>query len=489
MLQSTNASLFGNLVSTVDKKVYRHSKMESLYNVPIVDYTSVFFHFIVSLQVAIAKDSVVRNQLYDLYNSLEVYSKFLLDNINTVNSSWPSAASIRLSEEKEQLQIALTDQLKFNEVAKIAMKLQSQVFYANESHSSLLSKNLMQSEIFLSKSTFLSSVRSKRLNELLAIFGNAENERIATESLKIENELNSSLTSFIREATELTELIRFRISEESRLSKDNENIRLRIVEAKAEASRLGFELIVRSLVTEVIDRYHLLASNPVDCAKYIMFVLFIFVLAILVFEFGITLKSFVTDYYGLRSAHSSSMRMRFAKDQVLFFEDEIQGKFQYFSNLVRHASKYGGPLPMMIKSGENGCGKTEAAEYLGLKCNIPTVTVNASDLKAKDPKFASMYLKRIMKGSKKYGICSDDWNVSKPILVVMDEADDFIVERSFKSGRSVSNVSMACFYNILEAARSSSSEVAIILCTKIALNDIDRAILNRYMHSVLFITV
>lgn len=128
-------------------------------------------------------------------------------------------------------------------------------------------------------------------------------------------------------------------------------------------------------------------------------------------------------------------------------------------------------LPNLLLMGPSGCGKSHVARFIASHANIAHVTICGGDLLALGAG-AGSYIRRLL----------DDCGRARKsaAIVVIDEADGILVNRKqFVDGQGVILVNPS-LYSILEATRCCSNRFSLILTTRLSVEEIDPALLDRH---------
>lgn len=128
-------------------------------------------------------------------------------------------------------------------------------------------------------------------------------------------------------------------------------------------------------------------------------------------------------------------------------------------------------LPNLLLIGPSGCGKSHVARYIAHHANIAHVTICGGDLLALGAG-AGSFLRKLL----------DDCGRARKssAVVVIDEADGILVNRKqLLDGQGIILVNPS-LYSILEATRCCSTRFSLILTTRLPVQEIDPALLDRH---------
>lgn len=476
----TNQSLFQDLVSVIDKKFIQRSKIEVVKDLLVADYNSIFFHSLKTLHRAM---SIHKNLEQRALRIHERFSARLLAteiSYNKTFSGMKSLISLRLYNEVLEKRISSVSNKKRYEAMKSSSREKNLDYFHNEMKDEITRIHDSLNENVLNKMNRLSTLRLKRIEESLKIFRVAEMERSIGEIHDIAVQQNDALITLSEENTQRIELGKFRITEEMRIMKENEKIVRNIQVAKTESSIEGFKAILKFCIGELTNLHNSLTSKPRQTLMYISFILLSFVFTIILYEIVVSLK-----FIFIKCINSETLR--FARSplqntKTLIFSENLEKKMNDYLDLVTHSASQQGPMPIMLLYGKSGSGKSSIAEHLASKCALSAQVISVSDVLASDPKDASIFFRKITSGSNKYGVDTFDGYKKKskpPTLIVLDDADELIESRALRRKGTDSESSAGCFYTLLEAARSASRDISIILTSRLSPSKIDGAVIDR----------
>ena len=476
-----NQSLFRGLVSVIDKKFMQNSVIEVVKNLPVADYSSIFFHFVVALRGAVSRHEYLEQRARGLQNRLT--TRLLASEImhNTTFGNAKTSSSLRLYNEILERKMSAIGKRKSLQDVKSSNHMKNLEYYHDEMRKEIINLHDSLNERIKHKFNTIYSIRMKRNDESLEIFRDAEAKRVEGEVADIATGRDTALAYMSQENIRAMELSKFRLTEEMRRAKDNEDIMLHILEAKTESSIAGFRTILKFAVGELTNVYSSFISNPKETSMYILLILLSFVSTIILYEIVVSFKFVIARFLSVETSRFIRSPIKSKRDNLVFSE-KLEKNMNEYLDLLALSSSQQGPLPMMLLYGDSGSGKSSTAEYLVSRSVLPAQVVSVSDVLARDLKEASLFFHKITVGSNKYGIDGfyDQGRKSrKPILIVLDDADDLIESRALRQKAIDSESSVGCFYTLLEAARSASTDVSIILTSRLSPSQIDGALIDR----------
>ena len=479
MLKS-NQSLFQDLVSVIDKKFVQNSKVEVVKGLMVADYNSIFFHYLAALHGAISLQENLEQRAQRLQERLSARLLATETSYNKTFNGMKSSLSLRIYNEILDKKTSSLRNKRYHETTKTSIRKKNLEHYHNEMKKEIVRLHDSLSENVLKKNIITTTLRLKRTEESLEIFRTAEVERTEGEIVDIAVQQNATSARLLEENSIMIELGKFRSAEEMRVMKDNQNIILNIQVAKTESSIEGFKAILKFIMEELKNVYSSLISDPKQTLFYIFLILLGFIFTIVLYELLVSLKFILLKCFC--SETSRFIRSPLQSRQTLIFSEKLEKKLKNYLELVTHSASQQGPLPIMLMYGQSGSGKSCTAEYLASKCSLPAHIVSVSDVLARDPKEASIFFRKITAGSNKYGLDVLDEQgrkVKTPNLIILDDADELIESRALRKKGTDSESSAGCFYTLLEAARSASSDISIILTSRLSPSKIDGALIDR----------
>lgn len=280
-----------------------------------------------------------------------------------------------------------------------------------------------------------------------------------------ENELDLEVERIKRDEQSSLDVIKFRYLEESRIERENEVVNTRIMSAKDEYNRKGLD----EVIVTVVDELSLQVFTAMqDTNTVFMWVsrLFMIIISLAVFYEIIFSLSNISTYFSKSSILRNFVPKLSKKSSTfdnLILEDHNLESYQLFLNHIKAALSTNGSLPNLLITGTTGVGKTVSAINIAMSSGLPYVSICEADLETMGSK-AALYLR-------------DLFMTKLKLLIVIDGADMLISDRNYSSGENP--VTRNCFHIILDAIRSGSSNICLIITTQKGINQIDRALLDR----------
>jgi hypothetical protein len=173
------------------------------------------------------------------------------------------------------------------------------------------------------------------------------------------------------------------------------------------------------------------------------------------------------------------------------------------------AAQHGLRLPNILLSGPSGCGKSALSNILVsslLPC-MSHVVISGGDLLALGLNGgASLFLTNLIRDhSSKFSWFRDGSEIdfegsqkfiSERLIIVIDEADCIVASRdwsmysgSINVGSSATGGSGGCLFALLTGLKENSPHVSIILTTRLPVNCVDKALLDRYAVFLFFFKI
>lgn len=475
-----NQSLFQDLVSIIDKKFIQNSKIEVVKDLPVVDYSSIFFHYLAALRGTTSLHEKHQQRIRKLYDNLAT-RKFTMEVFEnrTINGTKTFSSLRMYNDVLDKKMSTLATKAKHEEMKTSNSKMNAE-YYRDEMKKKITQLYEYINEKVNRKTDALSILRIKRMDEVLDIFNGTEMKRLESELEEIDLIRGFTLAHMHEQNIREVELGKFRLAEEMRMAQGNEQVLLNIQAAKVESSMIGFAAVVKFITSELANVYTSFISNPKQTFMYISLILLVFVSTIIFYEFVVSFRFIVAQLWSDET--SRFIRSPVRSKETLVFPEKLEEKMKNFLDLVTHSSSQHGPLPIMLLYGKAGSGKSSTAEYLASRCTLPAHVVSVSDVLARDPKEASLFFRKITAGSNKYGTEGFNYRDKKSKrqkLIVLDGADELIESRGLKRKGTDSESSAGCFYTLLEAARSASRDLSIVLTSRLNPSNIDGALMDR----------
>ena len=279
-----------------------------------------------------------------------------------------------------------------------------------------------------------------------------------------DTELDLEVERLKRDEQSSLDIIKFRYLEESRIERENEVVNTRIMSAKDEYSRKGLD----DVIVTVVDELSLQVFNAMqDSDTVLLWVgrLFMIIISLaIVYELFASLGN-ISTYFSKNSILRKFIPKRSSKSikfDNLILEDDTLESFESFLKHINIASLHKGILPNLLITGVTGVGKTISAMNIAMSSGLPYVSVCEADLETMGSK-AALYLRDLFRTKLK-------------LVIVIDGADMLLNDRNYSSDNPLLR---NCFHIVLDAIRSGSSNICLIITTQKSTSQIDSAILDR----------
>ena len=268
-------------------------------------------------------------------------------------------------------------------------------------------------------------IRKEKLVYLLDITNSSESEKLSMRFGELQVEYDHALALFKSEIQATKELILFRAQQIIKSEKDIEMYRLKNLNAKGEASKNGFDVVVKTMFSELSNRFASFFSDPVQQIKYILPFLFAFLIIIALHEVIVVLRDWLTSIIrgDTKNLFSNSVRFRFgaSNERNIFVVDDVtKTKYESIIDILNCAVQCGGPLPTGLILGPPGCGKTLGALRIATLSKLPYVLLTGGDFMSMTQFETVEYFRKLqarkLKGQKLRGGSEaglDFWNVSR----------------------------------------------------------------------------
>jgi len=280
-----------------------------------------------------------------------------------------------------------------------------------------------------------------------------------------ENEIDLEVERMKSDELSSLDIIKFRYLEESRIERENEVVNTRIMSAKDEYNRKGLDAVIVTVVDELSLQIFTAMQDTNILFLWVSRLFMSIISLAVVYEIFTSLGN-ISTYFSKNSVLRKFIPKRSsttATFENLILENDTLESFESFLDHIKAALSAKGSLPNLLITGSTGVGKTISAMNIAMSSGLPYVSICEADLETMGSK-AALYLR-------------DLFMTKLKLLIVIDGADMLLNDRNYSTGENP--LLRNCFHIILDAIRSGSSNICLIITTQKSINQIDGAILDR----------
>lgn len=494
------------LIKKVNKQI-NHRRQAFTVEHKIIE-TSILFMFMLSSikDLSLSSDNM-QNKLFDYLQTHPITTLIPSDNVNLSVIDLISQADVDAELEILQLQYQVMNDSETVLTQRQKVDLQN----IHNLHSERKNqREYLHKQLLLAIHDHYRNIDGfivEKHENLTQLFTQLENQEYELQQQLLQSEYDEAITQLQREITLVLELIQFRREEESRVFHELENIDLKLTQAKLDLSRVQMEQIVSTVFEEISSFFFSCFGDIWVVLLYTRLFLLFMITLITVIEVIKSLhlivqkisstssldksRVFVSQqpeaksryFRQIKSQHKSPqetaeiMMTQSIQSQVVLNTPEIQLLQHIFSTFcLSFTTSTTACLPVVLLQGEAGCGKTFTSklileEVTKLTSNSPFVSLimfTGHDLLALGTQ-ANIFLRDLFDSKKK-------------MVVVIDDVDSLI------QSRDITSSSQSILYALLEGLRQPSCTQSVILTTRLSLDRIDTALLDR-VDSILHFTL
>lgn len=454
---------FANLLSTVNRKTYKESKVLVERGARIVDYNSVFGHFISSVKFAINRHDQIATKINDMYSAAYSHSEFLGKNLNSTYEMFQRSASLRIEQIHANHRVTCAKKRADHTLAKYKLKMDNLEYLTN---SSLLMTNAIKESIISEmtvKSRNITGFITQKFDDLLKVLQECENVLSSSELEDFRSSLGERLRGIQRDLALSVDLNTFKVMEENRMAKQNEKLQLNLLKSKAEFSRTKINYVVKSVIAYVMKRMtNTTFTNSRELITHLAVFLIMFCVTILLYEVLMSLGTFLRYRFIRGNIQKFSVSLE-DEEKMHIFSDSMKQNLDMIASRVACANKVSGSLPIVLITGISGTGKSETGKKLASLCKLKNRNaISIENLLSVESNLAPLFLR--------YALASKETER----ILFLDDADAMIASRSdFKK------TSNYLLYTFLEESKKATMSSVIVIATDLCIHQIDAAVLDR----------
>jgi len=481
------------LVSAITKRVMLKGKRKlDLQNVPVVDVHTVFMHGLSVVQGLSRQGALSSAQLSRIETGVERE----LQQTHDISALFEQLRDelpidVQLQVESVQLNTRWQELLREREAERRDLKLATfrkrmagRLALREEQHTQLLKAALKHLDD-------VEAIKRAGLQELANIRGEFEQSKHATEVSTLRQGLANSVRKLRGEIKSIIAATEFRVKEEVRLEQETEETASKVLKAKSDMETAEIEKLVDSVSAEITKAVVFAMGNSSMMLKGAAVLLLAIISIVVVVEaatvtrsvfFQMSKRNIPFRFRAARHAHAHTWASVLSKitqqgadiapspllERVVLSEP-LREAFASTSRAIREAGAHGACLPYVLVRGSAGTGKSFGADALVYDAGVAYATIHASEVLAlgeKSALFLFDFLHRIQTKS-----------AGAPTMVIVDGVDELVLKR--QAALDCAGFTESCFYVLLQIMRNPSTQLGVILTTKLALAEVDPAILDR----------
>lgn len=481
---------YPEFLSKMDIRITRNKQLLTVKNVSVIDPNIVLSHMLASIQYLAKVENSLELELHELIRDHErMHNQVnkLLSVVKQHNMTAAEMASLRdLVNYKTQFVIKAIEEekLKYKKEMENIQKIYNDiVIVQSRSHGNLNAARLASRD----RQAELQREKFRQLSQLTQKASEAE---VEADERSIEADYNSTIAALTRDVQRVIESSTFRIAEQYRADRANEDVRRNIRTTSSRLSQRGLERVVDTLVTEIRSQAWIMFGDAETVSKWAVALLLLFLVTVTALEVGKALLR----YLMLRLAPtaprvltSTNSKQSVSDEQTNWTPDTLSldpetrlalksliHKLEIVSKIQKSNSQLI-PLPIVLLQGQPGCGKSlVAAAVLGslTKSNkyIEGLVVTGGELSGN----ASARLRELLLWAERKG-CQLRRRGGYLVLI-MEGMDEAIQDRLYSRTAGGLQGGLPL---LLEALRRSSPNVCYILTTELPLSEVDVAMKDR----------
>lgn len=311
-------------------------------------------------------------------------------------------------------------------------------------------------------------------------------DRLRVVRKQLSNEEHSSANeASLREVERVMETLRFRAEEELKMVKQQQEFEdSQLMSTKSEVLQAEVEQVIGAFFAELVSCAQQCVADPGATLSAVMYGLLVVVVMLTVLELVHTVSDAVRRLSG--ASHLPQVRLLANRPTAgseagvqLHWPATVTNNLQQVYRSIQTAVDNSLPLPCVLVAGSTGSGKSTALKNImdglssaerGQSRPVFVVEVCGADLRALGDGEAARFLNDL--------VCR---RRAGPMLLVIDDAD-CIIRRRHRSSEGDKR-SSGCLFALLAGLRENSARVGLLLATRLSVDDVDEAILDRYFTS------
>lgn len=533
-----------HLTAKVDKRIYHAGQMHQISQ-QVVDTSYVYMHMLVSIQyiIHLYETMNIALEMYLTSTSLQFNehvnsaegslagkgSELSITNLTSIADLTASKQILTLQEEILHSQLQQLEEISRHDVEIVHWQGAERQAARLDLHHRLLEgiQHLQQ---------HITHLQTNQLQAIDALIQAEEEQIIAMMEEEHQRDLQVDIQQLEAEIAMSLQLIAFQFEEEQTLLQDIEARELRLIHLKHESYRQYTEEFFQVMSEEVVQMTWQFFQDPQSVYVWLRNILLAIVAIITLLETSYNVHIIYQRYYQQsRQLYSQSKRSRswwqylwrssgrseltaFLQAQTSTSTLTTAGSIskhlenhlpKLYEELSKHRMLYRTEvvltlirvycqlhtalmsnvrtevmMPHILLHGLPGCGKSETCQViLDAFPNMPFVKLSAADILSLGNQ-ANHYLKELFE------------NILRsrcPTLVIIEEADSIIYSRqmlklrgSDKLQNGAGNVVNHCLFALLESLRVNNPYYSLVLTTRLSLEEVDHALLDRMDHLMAF---
>jgi hypothetical protein len=477
------------LVSVVNKKMMKRNKLIQLDGVKSVDVQSLFMHGIGVIQHLSLKISEGCALLAEM-GAGDAWEGRQTELINALFDDLKDELAIDVQMQRESLELntELQELIRSREVHRRDSKFAS---FRKRTDGRLALREEQQMRLINGTDAHLKRVEAVKmhgLHVLANVSREFETSKHAMERTRLRLRLDNDLRKLSGEISGIIAATKFRIEEELRLERETEETALNVLSAQHKSQTEELQKLVQATADELSRIAAYATGNVTMLVKGCATLLVALIIIVLVIETTTIVRSLYSQLWSKRipmqrqPPRRSSWWSRFFNssnkkdiapriDDVILSTD-VKHTVRHASRIISEAAKHRTCLPHLLLFGYGGTGKSIVADAVAYDSGVSYATINASEILALGDQ-ASLFLFDFLDKIKRGRV---------PTVVILDQVDEIIVKRELAL---LSNgCTESCFYVLLQTMREACPALSVILTTKLAVSDVDKAITDRIDYCV-----
>jgi hypothetical protein len=471
------------LVSVVNKKMMKRNKLIQLDGVKAVDVQSLFMHGIgviqhISLKISEGSALMAEMGAGDAWEGRQTeLINALFDDLKD-----ELAVDVQMQRESLELNTELQELIRSREVQRRDSKFAS---FRKRTDGRLALREEQQMRLINGTDAHLKRIEAVKmhgLHVLANVSREFETAKHAMERARLRLRMDNDLRKLSGEISGIIAATKFRLEEELRLERETEETALNVLSAQHKSQTEELQKLVQATADEMSRIAAYATGNVTMLLKGCATLLFALIIIVLVVETTTIVRSLYSQLWSKRIPMqrqqprtpwwSRFFNLSDKKDVALRIDDvilstDVKHTVLHASRIISEAAKHRTCLPHLLLFGYGGTGKSMVADSIAHDSKVTYATINASEILALGDQaslFLFDFLDKIKRGS-------------VPTVVILDQVDEIIVKRELAL---LSNgYTESCFYVLLQTMREACPALSVILTTKLALSDVDKAITDR----------
>lgn len=494
-----------SLAQRVEKKITNNKDEVVTVEIPVVDSSQVFTHLVSAIKVAAQMHDVLASNVAGFTglqaSKVENFRHILND------KEWQTAAELKGQERLIELRTERISYLIMRETEKYKNKHANQKFRL-ETRKQLRQERQRKLVLAIEESSRnITRVNNEKLKYLDELHREDDGLQFEHDLKELEMEHTAEINRMSMEIQGIIDSAVFRIDEEARMEREQEEHYLKIIKAKDESRSKVIAEVIKAVFDQIATQFHVL-GDPLRVLAWarngLLFAFTFILLYEVVTGVGVMWKRWRRpprvryERAGGNMQHRSENSL---KGEGLVLPPPTLEAIQCIGRSLAAAAQHGAPLPNVLFVGPAGTGKTMGAREVAEASGLPFAVVSGADLEAHGA-LASAHLSALLRAPR------------APAILVIDEPDDIVASRGRAvasepldapqddhvlddtisgvdgaaereaqqpqvTGTGAGASSTACFFVLLQALRMNQHRLAVVMTTSRPMSQIDSALLDR----------